>query len=60
MKFGSKVAIFLAAALITFVGFSMIASPAVDMAKVGKEAGYEIITNYLAKVESGTTHNVVG
>jgi len=44
--------IFMAAVLVTLVGFSLISSPAVDMIKVGKEAGYEIITNWLAKADA--------
>ena len=49
MKLRNKLAIFLVAVLITFVGFSLIASPSVDILKVGKKAGYEIISNVLAK-----------
>jgi capsule polysaccharide export protein KpsE/RkpR len=49
MKLRDKFAIFLVAVLITFVGFSLIASPAVDILKVGKKAGNEIISNMLAK-----------
>jgi hypothetical protein len=49
MRFIDKLAIFLVAVLITFVGFSLIASPSVDMLKLGKKAGYEIISNVLAK-----------
>jgi hypothetical protein len=48
MKLRDKLVIFLVAALITFVGFSLIASPSLDMLKVGKKAGYEIISNVLA------------
>lgn len=48
MKLRDKFAIFLVAALITFVGFSLIASPSLDMLKVGKKAGYKIISNMLA------------
>ena len=48
MKLRDKFAIFLVAVLITFVGFSLIASPSVDILKIGKKAGYEIITNMLA------------
>lgn len=48
MKLIDKFAIFLVAVLITFVGFSLIASPSLDMLKVGKKAGYEIISNMLA------------
>ena len=49
MKIRDKLAIFLVAALITFVGFSLIASSSVDILKLGKKAGYEIISNVLAK-----------
>ena len=49
MKFKTKVAFFLAAVLISFVGFSLIAAPALDVLTVGKEAGYEQISNFLAK-----------
>ena len=49
MKLRNKLAIFLVAVLITFVGFSLISSPSVDILKVGKKAGYEIISNVLAK-----------
>ena len=48
MKLRNKLAIFLVAVLITFVGFSLIASSSVDMLKVGKKAGYQIISNMLA------------
>ena len=49
MKLRNKLAIFLVAVLITFVGFSLIAASSVDILKVGKKAGYEIISNVLAK-----------
>ena len=49
MKLRDKLAIFLVAVLITFVGFSLIASTSVDILKVGKKAGYEIISNVLAE-----------
>ncbi len=52
MKFRTKVSIFLMAVLLTFVGFNLIAfSPAVDLLKLGKKAGNEIIANVLAKEE---------
>ncbi len=56
MKFKTKFVIFLAAALISFVGFSLIASPIVEVLVVGKEAGYEQISNFLAK--SDTTNGL--
>jgi hypothetical protein len=59
MKMKQKLAILLMAVLLTFVGFSLIASPAAtELVKVGKEAGYEIISNMLAKVE--TAHHSYG
>jgi len=53
MKLRDKLVIFMLACLITFVGFSLIASPSVDILKVGKKAGNKIISNYLA--EEATT-----
>ena len=52
MSFKAKVAIFLLAMLITLTGFNLIASSSVlDILKVGKKAGYEIISNVLAKAQ---------
>jgi hypothetical protein len=52
MRLRTKFTIFLAAVLLTFVGFNLIAfAPAVDLLKLGKEAGNEIIANVLAKEE---------
>jgi hypothetical protein len=59
MNFKQKVAIFLAAVLLTLVGFSLIAAPAIDILKVGKEAGYEIISNYLAKADAAAHRSMV-
>jgi len=52
MRFKNKLAILLAAILLTLVGFNLIAAPSVDMIRIGKQAGYEIIANYLAKADS--------
>ncbi len=54
MKFKLKAVIFLTAVMISFVGFSLIASPFVDVLVVGKEAGYEQISNFLAKSDVST------
>jgi hypothetical protein len=59
MNFKQKVAILLAAVLLTLVGFSLIAAPAIDILKVGKEAGYEIISNYLAKADAAAHRSMV-
>ena len=49
MSFKVKVAIFLLATLVTLTGFNLIASSsALDILKMGKRAGYEIIANVLA------------
>lgn len=49
MKFKEKIMIFMVALLLSVLGFSLIISPSASILKVGKEAGYEIIENYLAK-----------
>jgi len=41
--------IFTVALLLTFLGFSLIISPSASMLRIGKDAGYEIIENYLEK-----------
>ena len=44
MKLKTKIEIFVVAVLLTFVAFNLMASPAaVDLIKLGKEAGYEMI-----------------
>jgi len=49
MSFKTKIAIFLLATLVTLTGFNLIASSsALDILKVGKRAGYDIIANVLA------------
>jgi hypothetical protein len=52
MRLKEKIGIFLAATLLTLIGFSFMAAPTVDMMKIGKQAGYEMIANYLAKADS--------
>jgi transcriptional regulator GlxA family with amidase domain len=52
MRLRTKLTIFLAAVFLTFVGFNLIAfSPAVDLLRMGKEAGNEIIANVMVKEE---------
>ena len=57
MRFKEKIGIFVAAVLLTLVGFNFIAAPTVDMMKIGKQAGYEMIANYLAKAEPVAPHS---
>lgn len=53
MKIRTKAAILLIAVLLTFVGFSLIAtSGADDLVRIGNKAGYEIISNFLANASA--------
>jgi hypothetical protein len=54
MKLKIKAVILLVAMLLTFVGFNaMVTSSSVDqMLKMGKRAGYEIISNVVARMDS--------
>ncbi len=53
MSFKAKVAILIVAVFITLLGFNLVASSsALDIMKVGKQAGYEIIANVLARTEA--------
>ncbi len=56
MNLRAKIAILLLAVFITFAGFSMISAPVVDIMKIGKKAGYQIISNVLAKADQASTH----
>jgi hypothetical protein len=48
MKLRSKLGIFLISCVITFIGFSLlIPAGAVDLIKIGKTNGYEIVSNVL-------------
>jgi hypothetical protein len=58
MNFKAKVAILLVAVMVSLAGFNLIASsPAVDMMKMGKKAGYKIIANVVAETESPRSHS---
>jgi len=58
MRLKEKIAIFTLAVILTFVGFNLIvSSSAVDLFKVGKKAGYEIISNVLAKADTAAHHS---
>jgi hypothetical protein len=59
MKLREKLAIFVVAVLLTLVGFNLIAAPSVDILKIGKQAGYEIIANYLARVETTAQRSLI-
>ncbi len=57
MRFREKFLIFIVAALVSFLGFSLIASSSICVLKVGKEAGYEIIENYLTRSNTCSQHS---
>ena len=44
-----KIAILLVSVLLTLIGFDLMAAPVVDILRIGRQAGYEIIANYLAR-----------
>ena len=58
MNLKAKLAIFLVAILLTFLGFNLIASSgAVDLMKVGKRAGHQIIVTVLANSDTASHHS---
>ena len=59
MRLREKIGIFVLAVFISFTAFSLIAAPAVDIVKIGKYAGYEIISNVLAQADSPLVHSIV-
>ncbi|UCC38554.1 MAG: hypothetical protein JSV96_12045 [Candidatus Aminicenantes bacterium] len=60
MKLRTKVEILLAAVLLTFFAFNlMVPSAAVDLIKIGKKAGYEIISNVLAKADTASDQSTL-
>lgn len=55
MKLRTKLEILLVAVLLTFFAFNlMVPAAAVDLMKIGKKAGYEIISNMLAKADTAS------
>jgi len=59
MNFKQKVAIFLAAVLLTLVGFNLIAAPTVDILKIGKQTGTQIISNCLANADAAAHRSMI-
>jgi len=51
MKLKEKILILAASVLLSLTAFSLIAAPTVDMVKMGRSAGYEMIANHLAHSE---------
>jgi len=52
MRLKEKIVILVASAFLSLAAFSLIAGPSVDLMKLGKKAGYEMIASYLAKAEA--------
>jgi hypothetical protein len=59
MRLREKIGILALAVFLSFAAFSMIAAPAIDIVKVGKYAGYEIISNVLAKADAPLIHSLI-
>jgi hypothetical protein len=59
MKIKEKLVILLAATVLTLIGFNLIAAPSLEIMKVGKQAGYEIIANYLAKTDTAAQRSMI-
>jgi hypothetical protein len=59
MRLREKIGILALAVFLSFVAFSMIAAPAVDIVKVGKYAGNEIISNVLAKADAPLDYSII-
>jgi len=58
MRLKTKVAIFLIAMMLTFIGFNLMTpSAAVDLMSAGKEKYYKLISNASAKAESTIHHS---
>jgi hypothetical protein len=59
MKIKTKMAIFLTAFFFSFIGFNLIVSCScfVDILKIGKKAGYEIIANTLVMESKTVAHH---
>lgn len=55
MNLKTKIAAFLAAVLLSLLAFNLMASPGVvELMKIGKKAGYNIIQNVLAEEAAGS------
>ena len=59
MKIKEKLVILFAATVLTLIGFNLIAAPSLEIMKVGKQAGYEIIANYLAKTDTASQRSMI-
>jgi len=59
VRLREKIGILALAVFLSFAAFSMIAAPAIDIVKVGKYAGYEIISNVLAKADASLVHSLI-
>jgi hypothetical protein len=60
MKTKQKLAILAIAVLLTFFGFSLMASPSVELIKTGKEAGTQTLASYLVKADVTVHANLKG
>lgn len=51
MKTKQKLVIFVAAVLVSFFGFSLMAAPSVDLIKTAKDAGTQSLDSFLAEAD---------
>jgi hypothetical protein len=60
MKTKQKLAIFAAAVLLSFFGFSLVASPSVELIKTSRDAGTQTLASYLTKADVTVHANLKG
>jgi hypothetical protein len=60
MNIKQKLAILAVAVLLTFFGFSLMASPSVELIKTGRDAGTQTLASYLAKADVTVHANLKG
>jgi hypothetical protein len=61
MRYKTKIAIFLVAVLLTFVGFNLMTSrTVVEMVKIGTPPDYTISINVVAEIEALPSSSIIG
>jgi hypothetical protein len=61
MRYKTKIAIFLVAVLLTFVGFNLMTSrTVVEMVKIGNPPDYTISINVVAEIEALPSSSIIG
>ncbi len=61
MRYRTKIAIFLVAVLLTFVGFNLMTSrTVVEMVKLGNQPDYTISIHVVAEIEALPSSSIIG